>query len=209
MSELDDYGKRVLGGYVNPTIIEERQLNIAQMDVYSRLMMDRIIVFGSEVDDVSCNIVTSQMLYLDSVDPGKEIAMYINSGGGSVYSGYGVIDTMDFISSPVSTQVLGLAASMAAMFAVCGERDHRYLLPHSRFMIHQPMGGVPGGTQASDIEINCKEILKIKEELIEILMERSGNSREDVEKAIDRDTWFRGQEAVDAGYLDGVRKKNG
>ena len=194
-------------GYISPTIIEERPMNMAQLDVFSALMRDRIIVFGTEVNDTSCNIVTSQLLYLDSVDPGKTISMYINSGGGSVYSGYGVIDTMEYISSPVATQVLGLAASMAAVFAVCGEPGQRHLLKHSRFMIHQPMGGVPGGTQASDIEITAKEILKIKSELAEILAARSGKSVPEVTELMDRDRWYCGQEAVDAGFLDGVRQR--
>ena len=204
---IESWFSKPIAGYVSPTIIEERPMNVAQLDVFSALMRDRIIVFGTEVSETSANIVTSQLLYLDSVSPGKPVSMYINSPGGSVYDGYGVIDTMDFIQSPVHTQVLGLAASMGAVFAVCGEAGQRYLLKHSRFMIHQPLGGVPGHSQATDIEIASREIQKIKAELIDILSERSGLDRETVAGLVERDRWYAGQEAVDAGFLDGVRSK--
>ena len=148
------------GGYVSPTIIEERQLNVAQMDVFSRLMMDRIIFLGAGVDDYTANVIQAQLLFLDSSDPGKDISIYINSPGGSVYAGYGIYDTMQYISCDVSTICTGMAASMAAVLLVAGTHGKRFALPHSRDMIHQPLGGMQG--QASDIEIAAKEILRVK-----------------------------------------------
>ena len=148
--------------YMNPYILEERQLNVTQMDVFSRLMMDRIIFLGTQVTDQSSNIIEAQMLYLDSVDPEKDISLYINSPGGSVYAGLGIYDTMQYISSDVSTICTGMAASMAAVLLVAGEKGKRYALPHSRVMIHQPMGGIQG--QASDIEITAREILLFQAE---------------------------------------------
>ncbi|MDE6836001.1 MAG: ATP-dependent Clp protease proteolytic subunit, partial [Muribaculaceae bacterium] len=150
-----------MADYMNPYILEERQLNVTQMDVFSRLMMDRIIFLGTQVTDQSSNIIEAQMLYLDSVDPEKDISLYINSPGGSVYAGLGIYDTMQYISSDVSTICTGMAASMAAVLLVAGEKGKRYALPHSRVMIHQPMGGIQG--QASDIEITAREILRLKE----------------------------------------------
>ena len=146
--------------YMNPYILEERQLNVTQMDVFSRLMMDRIIFLGTQVSDTSANIIQAQLLYLDSIDPEKDISIYINSPGGSVYAGLGIYDTMQYISSDVSTICTGMAASMAAVLLVAGQNGKRYALPHSRVMIHQPMGGIQG--QASDIEITAREILKLK-----------------------------------------------
>ena len=159
---LDDYA-RITSSYISPTIIEERQLNVAQMDVFSRLMMDRIIFLGTQVDDYTANVIQAQLLYLDSADPGKDISIYINSPGGSVYSGLGIYDTMQYISCDVKTICTGMAASMAAVLLVAGEKGKRYALKHSRVMIHQPLGGVQG--QASDIEITAREILKLKNEL--------------------------------------------
>ena len=156
---LDDYA-RITSSYISPTIIEERQLNVAQMDVFSRLMMDRIIFLGTQVDDYTANVIQAQLLYLDSADPGKDISIYINSPGGSVYSGLGIYDTMQYISCDVKTICTGMAASMAAVLLVAGEKGKRYALKHSRVMIHQPLGGVQG--QASDIEITAREILKLK-----------------------------------------------
>ena len=154
-SRLDSYMNITSqGGYISPTIIEERQLNVAQMDVFSRLMMDRIIFLGTSIDDYTANVMQAQLLYLDSADPGKDISIYINSPGGSVYAGLGIYDTMQFISSDVSTICTGIAASMAAVLLVSGTEKKRHALTHSRVMIHQPMGGVQG--QASDIEITAR-----------------------------------------------------
>ena len=191
--------------YMNPYILEERQLNVAQMDVFSRLMMDRIIFFGTEFTPETCNTVNAQLLFLDSVDPGKEISIYINSPGGSVYDGLAVIDTMGMITSPVSTICTGMAASMGAMLLVSGEKGRRMALPHSRVMIHQPLGGCRG--QASDIEIEATEIRKIKDELYQILSTRTGQPLEKIWKDADRDYWMTAQEAKDYGMSDNVLKK--
>ena len=168
---LDSY-MNISSSYISPTIIEERQLNVAQMDVFSRLMMDRIIFLGTQVDDYTANVIQAQLLYLDSSDPGKDISIYINSPGGSVYAGYGIYDTMQFISSDVSTICTGMAASMASVLLVAGTKGKRFGLKHSRVMIHQPLGGVQG--QASDIEITAREILKVKKELYTIISDHSG-----------------------------------
>lgn len=190
------------GGYISPTIIEERNLNIAQMDVFSRLMMDRIIFLGAAVSDYSANVIQAQLLYLDNTDPGKDISIYINSPGGSVYAGYGIYDTMQYISSDVSTICTGMAASMAAVLLVAGTHGKRYALPHSRVMIHQPLGGMQG--QASDIEIAAKEIIKVKQELHQIIADHSGQSIETIERDSDRDKWMTAQEALDYGMIDKV-----
>lgn len=188
--------------YLNPYILEERQLNVTQMDVFSRLMMDRIIFLGTQVTDQSANIIQAQLLYLDSADPGKDINIYINSPGGSVYAGLGIYDTMQYISSDVSTICTGMAASMAAVLLVAGEKGKRLALPHSRVMIHQPMGGIQG--QASDIEITAREILKLKEELYRIISSHSGQSFEKVERDSDRDYWMTAKEAEEYGMIDRV-----
>lgn len=188
--------------YINPYILEERQLNVTQLDVFSRLMMDRIIFLGTQVTDQSANIIQAQLLYLDSADPGKDINIYINSPGGSVYAGLGIYDTMQYISSDVSTICTGMAASMAAVLLVAGEKGKRLALPHSRVMIHQPMGGIQG--QASDIEITAREILKLKEELYRIISSHSGQSFEKVEKDSDRDYWMTAREAEEYGMIDRV-----
>ena len=191
--------------YINPTIIEERQLNVAHMDVFSRLMMDRIIFLGTEIDDYTANVVQAQLLYLDSSDPGKDIAIYLNTPGGSVYSGLGIYDTMQFIQSDVSTICTGLAASMGAILLAAGTTGKRSALRHSRIMIHQPLGGIYG--QASDIDITAKEILKIKQELYNILVEHTGQNYETVEKDADRDHWMTSQEALDYGLIDKILVK--
>lgn len=191
--------------FMNPYILEERQLNVAQMDVFSRLMMDRIIFFGTEFTPETCNTVNAQLLFLDSVDPEKEISIYINSPGGSVYDGLAVIDTMEMISSPVSTICTGMAASMGAMLLVSGEKGKRMALPHSRIMIHQPLGGCHG--QASDIEIEAAEIKKIKDELYKILSDRTGQPLDKIWKDADRDYWMIASEAKDYGMIDKVLKK--
>ena len=201
---LSQYGNFI--DRINPSIMEERQLNVTQLDVFSRLMMDRIIFLGTEIDSETSNIVQAQMLYLDSVDSKKDISLYINSPGGSVYDGLGIYDTMQYISSDVSTICTGMAASMAAVLLVSGEHGKRFALNHSRVMIHQPMGGANG--QASDIEITAKEIQKLKTELYTIISEHSGKSFEQVEKDSDRDYWMTSGEAVEYGMIDKILTKN-
>lgn len=202
---LDQYSK-ITSSYISPTIIEERQLNVAQMDVFSRLMMDRIIFLGTQVDDYTANVVQAQLLYLDSADPGKDISLYLNSPGGAVYAGLGIYDTMQFISSDVSTICTGMAASMAAVLLVAGSKGKRFALKHSRVMIHQPMGGVQG--QASDMEITVREIQKIKKELYSIISSHSGQNVEQIEKDSDRDYWMTATEAKDYGMIDEVMLKS-
>lgn len=191
--------------YMNPYILEERQLNVTQLDVFSRLMMDRIIFLGTDVNDYSANVVQAQLLYLDSADPGKDISIYINSPGGSVYAGLGIYDTMQYIQSDVSTICTGMAASMAAVLLVSGTAGKRFALPHSRVMIHQPMGGAQG--QASDIEITAREILKLKHELYQIIANHSGQPIEKVEADSDRDYWMTAEEAKAYGMIDNVLVK--
>lgn len=190
------------GGYINPSIIEERQLNVAQMDVFSRLMMDRIIFLGSAINDYVANVIQAQLLYLETSDPGKDISIYINSPGGSVYAGYGIYDTMQYITCDVSTICTGMAASMASVILVAGKKGKRMALPHSRVMIHQPLGGMQG--QASDMEIAAREILRVKKELYSIIANHSGKSIEQIEKDSDRDYWMTSQEALEYGMIDKV-----
>jgi ATP-dependent Clp protease protease subunit len=186
--------------YISPTIIEERQLNIAQMDVFSRLMMDRIIFLGLPIDDYVANVIQAQLLYLDSADPGKDIQIYFNSPGGSVHAGLGIYDTMQYINSDVATICTGMAASMAAVLLCAGTKGKRSALKHSRVMIHQPMGGTQG--QVSDIEITTREIIKLRNELYTIIASHSGRKFEEVEKDSDRDYWMTGQEALEYGMID-------
>jgi ATP-dependent Clp protease protease subunit len=204
---LESYMK-ITSSYISPTIIEERQLNVAQMDVFSRLMMDRIIFLGTNIDDYAANVIQAQLLYLDSSEPGKDISIYINSPGGSVYAGYGIYDTMQFIGCKVSTICTGIAASMASVLLVAGTKGKRYGLEHSRVMLHQPLGGAQG--QASDIEIAAREILKVKKELYTIISKHSGKSYEEVERDSDRDYWMTSAEARDYGIIDEIftRKTN-
>lgn len=192
----------ITDSYISPTIIEERQLNVAQMDVFSRLMMDRIIFLGTQIDDYTANVIQAQLLYLDSADPGKDVSIYINSPGGVVYAGLGIYDTMQYISSDVSTICTGMAASMAAVLLVAGEKGKRFALKHSRVMIHQPLGGAQG--QASDIEITAREILKLKNELYEIISSHSGQPVEKVAANSDRDYWMTSAEAAEYGMIDKV-----
>ena len=204
---LDDVIKSQ-AGYLNPYILEERQLNVTQLDVFSRLMMDRIIFLGTQIDDYTANTLQAQLLYLDSVDPGKDISIYINSPGGSVYAGLGIYDTMQLVNSDVATICTGLAASMGAVLLTAGAKGKRSALPHSRVMIHQPLGGAQG--QASDIEITAREILKTKRELYEILSVHSGVPVKKIEKDADRDYWMTAPEAKEYGLIDEVlagRKK--
>ena len=196
---------QVQSSYISPTIVEERPMNVAQMDVFSRLMMDRIIFLGSQIDDYAANVIQAQLLFLDSSEPGKDISIYINSPGGSVYAGYGIYDTMQYIGSDVSTICTGIAASMASVLLVAGAKGKRFALPHSRIMIHQPLGGMQG--QASDMEIAAREILKVKEELYTILSEHSGQSFETIERDSDRDYWLTAPEALDYGMIDRVLKR--
>ncbi|MBQ2025660.1 MAG: ATP-dependent Clp endopeptidase proteolytic subunit ClpP [Paludibacteraceae bacterium] len=203
---LDQY-MDITSSYISPTIIEERQLNVAQMDVFSRLMMDRIIFLGTQVDDYTANVIQAQLLYLDSADPGKDISIYLNTPGGSVYAGLGIYDTMQFISSDVATICTGMAASMGAVLLTAGAKGKRSALKHSRVMIHQPLGGVQG--QASDIEITAREIQKLKQELYTIIADHSGNPFERIEKDSDRDYWMTAQEAKEYGMIDEVLIKAG
>jgi ATP-dependent Clp protease protease subunit len=222
MNLLDDFGKfargkrgvsslslhkysSVYGSYISPTIIEERQLNVASMDVFSRLMMDRIIFLGLPIDDYVANIIQAQLLYLDSADPGKDIQIYFNTPGGSVNAGLGIYDTMQYISADIATICTGMAASMGAVLLTAGKKGKRSALKHSRIMIHQPMGGAEG--QASDIEITVREIVKLKKELYEIIALHSGNPFEKVEKDSDRDYWMTSQEAKDYGMIDEILQK--
>jgi ATP-dependent Clp protease protease subunit len=223
MNILDDFGKyarskhgvsslglhkyaSAYGSYISPTIIEERQLNVASMDVFSRLMMDRIIFLGLPIDDYVANIIQAQLLYLDSADPGKDIQIYFNTPGGSVNAGLGIYDTMQYISADIATICTGMAASMGAVLLTAGKKGKRSALKHSRIMIHQPMGGAEG--VATDLEITVREIVKLKRELYEIIALHSGNTVEKVEKDSDRDYWMTSQEAKDYGMIDEILVKN-
>jgi ATP-dependent Clp protease protease subunit len=192
----------ITSNYISPSILEERQLNVTQMDVFSRLMMDRIIFLGTQIDEYTANVIQAQLLFLDSSDPGKDISIYLNSPGGSVYAGLGIYDTMQFIGSEVATICTGMAASMAAVLLVAGANGKRSALKHSRVMIHQPMGGAQG--QASDIEITAREIQKLKKELYTIIADHSGNPFDRIEKDSDRDYWMTSQEALDYGMIDRI-----
>lgn len=219
MSEFEKYAKGHLGisglslhrysslysSYINPTIIEERQLNVATMDVFSRLMMDRIIFLGVPINDDVANIIQAQLLFLESADSNSDIQIYLNSPGGSVYAGLGIYDTMQLVAPDVVTICTGMAASMAAVLLAAGASGKRSALPHSRVMIHQPMGGAEG--QASDIEITAREIKKLKTELYEILAHHTGKPFDIIEKDSDRDYWMTSKEAVDYGMIDEILKR--
>ena len=219
MNEFDKYARLHCGinsmtlhdfraeikGYVSPTIIEERNLNVATMDVFSRLMMDRIIFLGAPISDEAANIIQAQLLFLESVDADKDIQLYINSPGGSVSAGLGIYDTMQLVRCDVATICTGMAASMGAVLLTAGAAGKRSALPHSRVMIHQPLGGVQG--QASDIEITAREIAKTKRELYEILAEHSGVAIEKIEEDADRDYWLTATEAKAYGLIDSVLAK--
>ncbi len=191
-----------VSGYISPTIIEERQLNIATMDVFSRLMMDRIIFLGVPIDDYVANIIQAQLLFLESVDAKKDIQIYLNTPGGSVYAGLGIYDTMQYITPDVATICTGMAASMGAVLLCAGTKGKRTALKHSRILIHQPMGGAQG--QASDIEITAREIMKLKKELYEIIADHSGQPFKKIEKDSDRDYWMTAEEAKEYGMIDEV-----
>tara|TARA_B100000900_G_scaffold309321_1_gene268019 strand:+ start:1517 stop:2191 length:675 start_codon:yes stop_codon:yes gene_type:complete len=192
--------------YISPTIIEERQMNIASMDVFSRLMMDRIIFLGVPINDYVANIIQAQLLFLESVDSEKDIQIYLNSPGGGVYAGLGIYDTMQYINPDVATICTGMAASMGAVLLCAGAEGKRTALKHSRVMIHQPLGGAQG--QASDIEITAREIQKLKNELYQIISEHSGKSFDEVWKDGDRDYWMTSEEAKAYGMIDEVLVKN-
>ena len=202
---LDKY-MAINSSYISPSILEERQLNVTQMDVFSRLMMDRIIFLGSDVNEYVANVIQAQLLFLDTSDPGKDISIYINSPGGSVYAGLGIYDTMQYISSNVGTICTGMAASVAAVLLVAGEKGKRSALKHSRVMIHQPMGGMQG--QAADMEITVREIQKLRSELYQIIADHSGNTLERIAKDSDRDYWMTSQEALEYGMIDNVLMRN-
>ena len=191
--------------YISPSILVERQLNVTQMDVFSRLMMDRIIFLGTPIDDYVANVIQAQLLFLDTSDPGKDISIYLNSPGGSVHAGLGIYDTMQYIGSDVATICTGMAASMAAVLLVAGEKGKRSALPHSRVMIHQPMGGMQG--QASDMEINYKQIMLLRDELYQIISDHSGQSFEKIMKDSDRDYWMTSSEALEYGMIDQVLRR--
>lgn len=201
---LDQYRSQINmeGGYISPSILEERQLNVTQMDVFSRLMMDRIIFLGSEINDYVANVIQAQLLFLDTADPGKDIFIYLNSPGGAVHAGLGIYDTMQYIRSSVGTICTGMAASMAAVLLVAGAKGKRSALPHSRVMIHQPMGGAQG--QASDMEITVREIQKLKKELYQIIADHSGQPFDKIAADSDRDYWMTAQEALDYGMIDNI-----
>jgi ATP-dependent Clp protease, protease subunit len=201
---LDSYARHDIFN-VTPYIIEERQLNVAQMDVFSRLMMDRIIFLGTGIDDQVANIIQAQLLFLQSVDAKKDIQIYLNSPGGSVYAGLGIYDTMQYITPDVATICTGMAASMGAVLMCAGEKGKRAALKHARVMIHQPLGGAEG--QASDIEITAREIQKLKKELYEIIAKHSGQTYEKVWADSDRDYWMTSEEAKEYGMVDEILVK--
>jgi ATP-dependent Clp protease, protease subunit len=199
---VDQYINSVYADYISPTIIEERSLNIAQMDVFSRLMMDRIIFLGTGINDYVANIIQAQLLFLESSDPKRDITLYVNSPGGSVYAGLGIYDTLQYVQPDIAMICTGMAASMAAVLLCAGTKGKRSALKHARVMIHQPMGGAEG--QASDIEITAKQIQILKRELYEIIAAHSGKDYETVWKDSDRDYWMTAQEAKDYGMIDEV-----
>lgn len=204
---LEKY-KSISGNYISPMIVEERQLNITTLDVFSRMMMDRILFLSTPIDDYVANIIQAQLLFLESIDSSKDIQIYIASPGGSVYSGLSIYDTMQYVSPDISTICVGLAASMSSVLLCAGTKGKRTALKHSRIMIHQPLGGVEGS--ASDMEITVKEILKLKKELYEIISLHTGQSYKKVEKDSNRDFWMTSQEAKEYGMIDDIleRKKN-
>src|SRR6187551_2472996 len=202
---LHSYAKHMVTA-MTPNIIEERSLNVAVMDVYSRLMMDRIIFLGYPINDEIANIVTAQLLFLDSSDRSRDINMYINSPGGSVYAGLGVYDTLQYVSPDVATICIGMAASMACVLLGAGTKGKRAALKHSRIMMHQPSGAIGG--QASDIEITVKEIRKLKSELYEVISQHSGKPVKQIEKDFDRDHWMTAAEAKEYGMIDEVLLTN-
>lgn len=203
---IDDYNKKIVDTYIEPTIIEERKLNATQISVFSRLFMERILFLGTEINSDVANIINSQLLYLEMENPDKKINLYINSPGGSVADGLSIYDVFKFISSPITTTCIGTAASMGAILLSSGDKGSRFSLPHSKVMIHQPLTGM-NYSQASDIEIANNELQKCKKTLYDILAENTGQSYEVIYAACDRNNWFTANEAVDFGLIDNVIKK--
>lgn len=200
-------GNETIRGYIpNPIVIEQTPRGERQYDIYSRLLLDRIIFLGTEVNDVVANLLVAQMFFLESSDPEKPIHLYINSPGGSVYAGLGIYDVMQYVKPEVYTYCTGLAASMGAFLLTAGSKGNRYALPNARIMIHQPLGGARG--QASDIEIQAKEILYLKKKLTEALAKHSGKTVEEMQKATDRDNYLSAMDAVEMGLIDKVVEKN-
>jgi ATP-dependent Clp protease protease subunit len=206
-NKLNSY-QNYTNSIISPTIIEERQLNVATMDVFSRLMADRIIFLGTAIDSDVANIVTSQLMYLNSVDSESDIKLFINSPGGSCADGLAIYDVMNFVDPDISTYVMGTSASMGSILSSSGTKGKRYALPHSKVLIHQPMGGVPGGTQESDFAIAYEQIKNIKDTLYKILSENTGQPYERILKDADRDCWFTAQQALEYGLIDEVLNKN-
>src|SRR5210317_1970920 len=202
---LDKY-ESTYSNYISPTIIEERQMNVAQMDVFSRLMMDRIIFLGVPIDDYVANIIQAQLLFLESNDPSRDIQIYLNTPGGSVYAGLGIYDTMQYIKPDVATICTGMAASMGAVLLCAGQKGKRSGLTHSRVMIHQPLGGAQG--QASDIEITAREILILKEELYKIISKHTGQDYDKIYEDSDRDYWMKADKAKEYGMIDEILSRN-
>lgn len=196
----------IYNNYISPTIIEERQLNIASMDIFSRLMMDRIIFLGAPIDDYVANIIQGQLLFLESSDPGKDITIYFNTPGGSVHAGLGIYDTMQYINPDIATICTGMAASMGAVLLCGGSKGKRMALNHSRIMIHQPMGGAQG--QAADMEIQVKEIQKLKKELYNIIAFHTNKPFKKIEQDSDRNYWMTSEEAKDYGMIDEILTRN-
>ena len=201
---LGRYTSKFNAGYINPTILEERKMNVTQMDVFSRLMQDRIVFLGTGIDSDVANIINAQLLWLNSMSD-EEITMMINSPGGVCYDGLAIVDTMDYITSPVTTQCVGMAASMGAVILSAGEKGHRFALPHSRVMIHQPLGGASG--QATDILIEAEQIKILKDELCGIIAVNSGKTLEEVLADCERDHWMIAQEAKEYGIIDDIITK--
>ena len=207
---LNDYQKIIdNGGYINPTITEERVLNVTQMDVFSRLMMDRIIFLGTEIDQTVSNVISAQLQWLES-QSNSDITIQINSGGGSIYSGYAIVDCMGYVNCDISTVCMGMVASMATVIASSGTKGKRYILPHSRFLIHQPMSGISAGTQSSDIQIHAKEIDTLKTELTQILTDNTYGkvTYEEMERMCDRDTILTAPQALEKGFVDEIITKH-
>ncbi len=202
-ARLDQYS-RIANDYITPYIIEERPMNITQLDVFSRLMKDRIIFLGVPIYSDVANIIQAQLLFLESQDPDRDIQIYMNTPGGSIYAGLGIYDTMQYVKPEISTICTGIAASMGAVLLTAGTKEKRFALPHARVMIHQPMGSMQG--QASDIEIEAREIQKLKKELYEIIASHSGKTYEEVWKDSDRDYWMTAAEAKEYGMIDEVLK---
>lgn len=203
---LDEYNKYRFKNYINPMILEERQMNVISLDVYSRLLMDRILFLGTEINDDVANIISAQLLWLEQQGD-ADITIQNSSPGGSIYAGYTILDTMNYIKPEISTVCMGMVASMATIIASSGTKGKRFILPHARFLIHQPMSGISPGTQASDIQIHAREIEILKKELTQILTDNSNLDYETVEKMCDRDTIMTAQEAVDYGFVDKIIQK--